>query len=473
MPAPPADSAAVRRLNLSRALRRLADHGPGSRSEVSAATGLAHGSLTALTADLIDRGLVREAGLAPAGGRGRPRRTLELVPGRVLTLAVRITRERLQVAAADLAGEAVYRASLPHRTPHGDPLPLARAVADALREARAAALAVPGAHLWGAVMAMPGPVHEHDGHGPDGVGGARAFSTDFGWRGPVDLAGLVRAELRHGGPDSGPGGHVGPGSGLDGGPGGGPDGGAADAPDGPEVGAAELPLVLVNDANLAALAEYRALARRRTVPPRSLAYLKADIGVGGGLVLDGRIHTGGHGVAGEPGHMPVALDGPPCACGGRGCLALYVGPEALTDAAGLAGLRAVEGTDAALSALGNALEAGERRALDALDAAGEVLGAAVLAVTSLLDADEVVLGGYLADWHPWLRRGLEARLSGRRAFADRLVPEPVPGALGADAALAGALTYGRDAVLDDPAAVPVLGTAPGTVLPARGTAADG
>ncbi|MEU6977298.1 ROK family transcriptional regulator [Streptomyces sp. NPDC046371] len=409
---PPSDSAAVRRLNLSRALRHIAERGPCSRSEVSAATGLAHGSLTALTADLIDRGLVREAGLTPAGGRGRPRRQLELVPGRVLTLAVRITRERLQATVADLAGEALHRASLPHRTPPGDPLPLARAVADVLRAARAAASAVPGAHVWGAVMAMPGPVD---------ADGAHVFSTDFGWPGPVDLAGLVREELRRAGPGEGP---------------------------------VELPLTLVNDANLAALAEYRALAPRRGTPPRSLAYLKADIGVGGGLVLDGRIHTGGHGVAGEPGHMPVAFDGPSCACGGRGCLALYVGPEALTDAAGLTGLRASAGPDAALAALGEALEAGERRALDALDSAGEVLGAAVLAVTSLLDVDEVVLGGYLADWHRWLERGLAARLSGRRALADRLVPEPVPGVLGADAALTGALTYGRDAVLDDPAAVP-------------------
>ncbi|MFE1383363.1 ROK family protein [Streptomyces sp. NPDC058740] len=467
MPAPfaetPADSAAVRRVNLARALRHIAEHGPCSRSEVSAATGLAHGSLTALTADLIDRGLVREAGLTPAGGRGRPRRQLELVPRRVLTLAVRITRERLQVAVADLAGAAVHRASLPHRTPQGDPRPLARAVADALREARAAALAVPGAHLWGAVTAMPGPV---------AAAGAHAFSTDFGWPGPVDLAALVREELRAPSgtrptpaatPAQAGAAAAGAGAGAgapDPAPAGAPDATAAGAPaPAPAAAAApvELPLVLVNDANLAALAEYRALVPRRGTPPRSLAYLKADIGVGGGLVLDGRIHTGGHGVAGEPGHMPVVHDGPPCACGGRGCLALYVGPEALTDAAGLGRLRATNGPDAALEALGRALEAGERRALDALDGAGEVLGAAVLAVTSLLDVDEFVLGGYLADWYPWLERGLTARLSGRRALAARLVPQPVAGVLGAEAALAGAVTYGRDAVLDDPAAVPSRG----------------
>ncbi|MFF8806256.1 ROK family transcriptional regulator [Streptomyces omiyaensis] len=412
-PAPesPAD---VRRHNLARVLRHLADHGPSSRGEAAAATGLAHGSLTALTADLVGRGLVREAGTASGGGRGRPRQRLETVPGRVVSVAVRVTRERLHLAVADLAGTLGHRAELAHATPGGHPGALAGTLADAVRETVAAARAAhPGAHLAGTFVAVPGPV----------TAGGRVFSTDFGWPGPVDLGSLLRERL----------------------------------------GESAGPVVLANDANLAALAEYRALTVRRGAAPRSLAYLKADVGVGGGLVLDGRIEAGRHGVAGEPGHMPVAFDGPPCACGGRGCLALYLGPEALTDAAGLGALRAERGTEAAVAALGRALAAGEPDAVAALDAAGEVLGAAVLAVTSLLDADDVVLGGYLADWHPWLARGLEARLAGRRTLTAGAapVPHPLPGVLGADAPLAGAVALARDTVLADPASVPLgEGTGP-------------
>ncbi|MFD4371954.1 ROK family protein [Streptomyces sp. NPDC058486] len=404
-PESPAD---VRRHNLARVLRHLADHGPSSRGEAAAATGLAHGSLTALTADLVGRGLVREAGLAPGGGRGRPRQRLETVPERVVSVAVRVTRERLHLAIADLAGRLAHRAELAHTTPDGDPDALADALATAVRDTAATARAAyPGAHLAGAFVAVPGPV----------TADGRMFSTDFGWPGPVDLGALLRDRL----------------------------------------GDAAGPVTLANDANLAALAEYRELTVLRGAAPRSLAYLKADVGVGGGLVVDGRIEAGGHGVAGEPGHMPVAFDGPRCACGGHGCLALYLGPEALTDAAGLGGLRTERGTEAAVAALGRALAAGEPAAVAALDAAGEVLGAAVLAVTSLLDVDDVVLGGYLADWHPWLTRGLDARLTPRRTLTGRAapLPTPLPGVLGPDASLAGAMTLARETVLSDPTSVPL------------------
>ncbi|MFF2774108.1 ROK family protein [Streptomyces sp. NPDC058052] len=410
-PAPAPESPAdVRRHNLARVLRHLADHGPSSRGEAAAATGLAHASLTTLTADLVARGLVREAGSVPGGGRGRPRQHLETVPGRVVSVAVRVTRERLHLAVADLAGRLGHRTDRAHTTPGGDPGALADVLADAVRETVATARAAhPGAHLAGTFVAVPGPV----------TAGGRMFSTDFGWTGPVDLGALLRERL-------------------------------ADTAG---------PVVLANDANLAALAEYRELTVRRGTAPRSLAYLKADVGVGGGLVLDGRIEAGAHGVAGEPGHMPVAFDGPLCACGGRGCLALYLGPEALTDAAGLGGRRAARGTEAAVAALGRALTAGEPAAVAALDAAGEVLGAAVLAVTSLLDVDDVVLGGYLADWYPWLQRGLEARLARRRTLVAGAAPVPVPlaGALGADASLAGAVALARETVLADPASVPPPG----------------
>ncbi|WP_190225900.1 ROK family protein, partial [Streptomyces hydrogenans] len=120
-------------------------------------------------------------------------------------------------------------------------------------------------------------------------------------------------------------------------------------------------------------------------------------------------------------------------------------------------LGADRGAEAAVAALGRALAAGEPAAVAALDTAGEVLGAAVLALTSLLDVDDEVLGGDLADPHPWLARGLEARLAARRAMAGAAapVPDPVPGTLGADASLAGAVALARETVLADPASVPL------------------
>ncbi|GAA3378954.1 hypothetical protein GCM10020367_60560 [Streptomyces sannanensis] len=124
----------------------------------------------------------------------------------------------------------------------------------------------------------------------------------------------------------------------------------------------ECPLDIVNVANVAALAEYHALAEQRGSAPHTMAYIKADTGVGGGIITDGLIQAGSHGLAGEPGHVPLTLDGPECPCGGRGCLALYVGPEALAEAAGFADVLRRDGPKGIPSTTGSpALHLGVKR----------------------------------------------------------------------------------------------------------------
>jgi glucokinase len=87
------------------------------------------------------------------------------------------------------------------------------------------------------------------------------------------------------------------------------------------------PAALDNDANAAALAEWRYGAGRGF---RHLVYLTMSTGVGGGLVLGGRVYRGIHGGAGEIGHVPVEWEGERCSCGLRGCLEAYVGGAAWT-----------------------------------------------------------------------------------------------------------------------------------------------
>ena len=91
------------------------------------------------------------------------------------------------------------------------------------------------------------------------------------------------------------------------------------------AGALGAPVRVENDANAAALAEWRYGAGRGF---EDLVYLTMSTGVGGGLVLGGRLHAGLRGNAGEIGHLPVEWDGEPCACGMRGCLEAYVGGAA-------------------------------------------------------------------------------------------------------------------------------------------------
>ncbi|MCP2336155.1 ROK family transcriptional regulator [Actinomadura rupiterrae] len=393
----PARTQGVRRHNLSLLLRHLDEHGPCSRTELAQATGLVPASVTTLVTDLISRGLVTETETGTGGAaRGRPRRPLRVAPGRVGVIAVRVSLERLDVLTADLAGPTLHQTSVPHGATFGDAAALAAAIAELIDAAR------DGERTFRAAIAMAGPI----------TGETVAAAIDFGWP-STDLRALVDARL-----------------------------------------SAPLPIDIVNDANVAALAEYRALAARGVRHPETVAYIKADTGVGGGLLVNGRVHSGSHGTAGEVGHMPLTLDGPPCACGARGCLAVYAGPEPLTRAAGIPS----PGSRASLDELDRRLRAGDAAAVGAVRAAGRALGAAILGVSALADAGEVILGGYLASWEPWLSPGIDEQTAGRRALVPGLQPTVTRGVLGSDAALRGALQTGRDAVLADPAAVPVLET---------------
>ncbi len=96
----------------------------------------------------------------------------------------------------------------------------------------------------------------------------------------------------------------------------------------PELLEAELgaPVTVDNDANLGALAETRFGA---AVGHDAVAYLRVSHGVGGGLVLGGRVVHGRAGVAGEIGHVTIDENGPVCRCGNRGCLEMYVGAGVL------------------------------------------------------------------------------------------------------------------------------------------------
>lgn len=407
----PAASADVRRSNLSLVLRHVDAHGPCARTEIAAATGLAHASVTAMVTDLAERGLVEETDAGAPGGRGRPRRLLRVVRGRVWTVAVQVTRDRIRLRATDLSGATVHAEDRPHAAPRGDPGPVAREIG--LAVTRAVEQAGP-AHLGLVVLAVPGAV----------IDGKVGHAIGLGWR-TTDLAGLVAAHLPH----------------------------------------VDCPIELVNEANMAALAEYHALAAAGVTHPGTVVYVTAHAGVGGCLLIGGRVHHGSHGMAGEIGHVPVSLDGPPCRCGSRGCLNTYVNLWTLTQAAGIPDGPGRTGPASARAELTRRLRAGDERARTALDSAGHALGAALLAVASVTDAGEAILGGHLADWAPWLTPGIDARLAGRRNAIEHVRFDVSLGTLGADATLRGIVQVGRERILGMPTSVPRPGPMPEAPAP--------
>ena len=89
-----------------------------------------------------------------------------------------------------------------------------------------------------------------------------------------------------------------------------------------------VPVIVENEANAAALGEYMLGVAKHV---DNFIYLSAGVGLGGGLMIDGKLYGGVGGYAGEIGHMTLAPDGPQCTCGNRGCWETFVGPTAILD----------------------------------------------------------------------------------------------------------------------------------------------
>ncbi len=140
---------------------------------------------------------------------------------------------------------------------------------------------------------------------------------------------------------------------------------------------------LINDGHAFALAESRLGAGRGA---KDVMCIVCGTGIGGGLVLGGRLHLGPEQRAGEFGHHTVSEDGPVCECGNHGCLELYAGARAIA--------RAAE-ADSFEDAVARGRN-GDTRALRALERAGTLIGLAIANVLIFLCPERVVVGGGVA-----------------------------------------------------------------------------
>lgn len=151
------------------------------------------------------------------------------------------------------------------------------------------------------------------------------------------------------------------------------------------------PTILANDACCAALGEYQHGAGRGAT---SMLGIVVSTGVGGGLILDGRLYHGATGNAGHLGHAVADPGGDPCPCGGRGCVETLASGPSMVRRALQAGWRAPHGATAV--DLARAATAGSPQALDAFDRAGRALATGIVWATALTDLDAVVIGGGVA-----------------------------------------------------------------------------
>jgi glucokinase len=136
---------------------------------------------------------------------------------------------------------------------------------------------------------------------------------------------------------------------------------------------------LANDADMAGLGEFHHGAGRGT---RNMVYITWSTGVGGGLIIDGNLHRGAHGTAGEIGHMIVDPNGPLDNCGQRGCLEAFISGRALA-----------QETGHPASELFAAAARGDRAARMVVERAARYMGLALISLTNVLDPEVFVIGG--------------------------------------------------------------------------------
>lgn len=390
----PADQTTVRRANLATVMRHVAGAGRVSRAHIASDTGLTRGTVSSLVGELVQRGLLHETGEPTATGQvGRPGLALELGDS-VVAVGLDANVDYLAVVVEDLHGTVLHERRVYRDNRLSSPGPVLDVLADLTLDA-IAACGDDGRSVIGVGVAVPGLV-ERDTE-------LLRRAPNLGWY-DMHVADEIRARL-----------------------------------------AFDVPVVVENESNLAALAE-QWLGSARTVSNFALAF--GEVGVGGGIVVDGNLFRGAHGFGGELGHMIAVRDGLACVCGARGCLERYAGVEAIAARAGMP----VEGERSSSLAeeLARRAEAGEAGVLASLAETGEHLGAALASVVNLLDLDVVVLGGCFALLFPWLERPVRAALD-RGMVAQRWVSCDVrPSALGESAPVRGAAHLGLVRALDEP-----------------------
>ncbi len=353
----------MRAANMGLILRHLRSQGGRSRAQLATETGLSKATTSSVIADLAERGLVREGSVVRAGAVGRPGQTVSLDGSGLAGVGLEINVHHAVLTAVNLSGATIRESitpldvvRLPQETVFDRTAALLDRMLTSLRDS--------GILVVGITVAPPGII--------DYAAGSLRFAPNLHWRNIP-----LRAELARRLP-----------------------------PDTPT-------LRLENDAKLAALAEYERQALRGV---HDLIYVTGEVGVGAGIVADGRLVRGWSGFSGEVGHLPLDPTGTPCNCGRRGCWETIVGLPAFLRLAIASGdplddpARPLE--DRLLELRARA-DAGDPHTLAALATIASHLADGLSVLVDVLNPKLIILGGYYAHFGQHLVPVVDAALAAR------------------------------------------------------------
>ena len=372
----------LRRRNAATVLRSLRYDGPASRAELAGRTGLAKATVGAIVADLVVGGAVRSFEQVRSGDRGRPGLRLTVAGGRPVGIGFEANVEYVAAVVIDLSGAVRHRVTRA--------VPAVAQVEPALASLAAEVAVLLDAddlHPVGATVAIPGLIGGDD--------------RTIAWTPNLGLTGTSVAEL-------------------------------VDAAFGWQDRAR-----LSNDADCAALAELHHGAGRGS---GHMLYLTGTVGIGAGLVEDGRLVRGARGFAGEVGHLPIGEPGARCGCGRLGCWEATIGLHAMLAKVGLAELDTPERTARSVAELAES----DPAVRSALEEIGTHLGRGLAILTGLLDPAVIVLGGYFGPLADVVLAPASAVLDATLAAPVQGRPDLRVGELGTESAARGAAERALD-----------------------------
>jgi predicted NBD/HSP70 family sugar kinase len=364
-----------------------------SRAELAEASALSKAAISALVADLLNKGMLVEGQAAPSSV-GRRRIGLQLNHRAGLALGVQIDAAQCTAVLTDLVGHPIQSTRY-----LGEML----APSDAVREGAAlvqelAAAAPADVPIVGLGVSVTGLA--------DAAGESVLLFAPQAWAGEVPLVLLLREQLEW---------------------------------------ASDIPLVLINSYHAAALAEQRGGAGQGA---DDLIFVSAGDSIGAGFVLDGELYPGSSGGAGDIAHIAVDLAGAACSCGNIGCLDTLASGTAVIQSViqalkehgrdHLLGCSQPGGGPICLADVISAAAAGDMAALAAIRQAGEYLGTAIAGLVNALNPRRVVIGGQLAEAGDTLIAPLQEAILRRAVPAAYSNVQVLPASLGSDAPALGA-----------------------------------
>ena len=341
------DGADLRERNLAVVVHDLLFSQPTSRTEIAERTGLAKASLTQLIPELESLGLAMETTTSKPTS-GRPSKLLVFDGSGVSVIVCEVNELEIITETTDLTGRVLRVDREQHFVPMGDPESIVFAMASTISQ-HLVTIDAAGSRAIHLVVVIDALLR---GDKP-----VVMQASEFGWKEPVDLVGLLEKKLK------------------------------------PLVGS----ISLVSQVHVAAKAEFDALRHTSDSLPKSVVFLKADSGIGSAVVQNGKLLVGAQGMSPILGHIELNPNGELCECGRRGCFQVEVGPRRILQLAGLENEISRRGIKGAIQIFIEKTRKADPLALATCDILSAELASFSESLSLLYDPDYIVLGGYWAE----------------------------------------------------------------------------